>query len=108
MGALILILVSMGIKDVFGAAYTLLLTGRRPWLAGSADGLTDLLSYGFVGISIYNHPHRTEAWTALAFAALFLGSLIGTRIGAWFESWIKSALVKRSGKNLPVGFTPPA
>ena len=87
--ALVLIFIGMGVKDIFAALWADLLKDRRPWLAGCADGTADILAYGFVGISIYDHPHRTTLWTVLAFALLFAGSVIGTRIGDLAEVWLQ-------------------
>ena len=85
MTALLIIFAAMAIKDVFAAFWAKALTDRHPWRAGFADGLSDILALGFVGVSIYDHPHRTVTWTLLAFVALFIGSVLGTRLGAWVE-----------------------
>ena len=82
-----IIFVAMSCKDVLQAIYIKALGNAHPWRAGHFDGATDLLAVGFVGVNIYNHPHRTEAWTLCAFAALYCGSVIGTRLGYAFDKW---------------------
>lgn len=81
MWELLVIFVAMAVKDVLQALYVRFVAGRHPWLAGAADGITDLLSYGAVGVSVYDYPHRTPLWMAAALALLFVGSVLGTRLG---------------------------
>ena len=89
MSALFLIFLAMAIKDIFGALWSTLLRDHRSWLAGAADGTSDILAFGFVGINIYDHAHRTTAWVVLAFALLWLGSVLGTVIGNAVEEYLE-------------------
>jgi hypothetical protein len=41
-------------------------------------------------MSIYDHPHRTELWTLLAFCALYAGSVLGTYLGYKAERWLET------------------
>lgn len=85
---LLVIFFAMASQDVLQAVYTRSLVERRWWKAGSADGFMDVVSFGLVGVSIYNHPNRTWLWLTMALSVLFAASVVGTRIGALFDDWL--------------------
>ena len=82
-GLMLLLAVSMAIKDAFYTAVTVLVSHGHPWAASIFDILGDIasvLSLGVGGVEVVSHGVSWE--TVILLSSMSVGSLLGTVAGA--------------------------
>jgi len=93
-----LILLSMAARDCLGTLSTAAIVHGRKVLAGFFDGTCDIAAViSITATGAVTLEHGLHAATFMAFAALFVGSLVGTYGGMT----IADALEHRFGRAIP-------
>jgi hypothetical protein len=86
---LILVAVSMACKDAFYTTSTYFISRRRPFLAACFDVGGDIASVISIGVTaVLTVQHGISSLTLFAFAALAVGSFIGTFAGVRLATWL--------------------
>jgi hypothetical protein len=78
---------AMAMGDTLQALYVIALGRGRSTLAGCFDGLADLtnvISIGGGAATVYHHPIGPV--TAVTFALIFVGSVVGAVSGNWLSA----------------------
>lgn len=91
-GVYVLVLVAMAARDGLGTTSTACIVHGRKLLAGVFDGFCDIATVvSITATGAVTLEHGLTAATFVAFAALFVGSMLGTYAGMTFEAALERA-----------------